>query len=232
MITPSQSYLQASVKGKIYHAIGLVLLYIAFNFFVLDSFNGAISYRNNSELYLAILVGLAIPTVALVFVEMGIRVLNFVFGITITILRSIGVSLMGKASEISKTRSDKEWVERNVNILSLERHKAKDPFSGTIDRGEFIGKFIFGSLALSIYLTFLDQFEYLDWFDGAMMILMLALFIAAARHLLLLPIVKRTRSTGLNPWISLVLLVPGVNLPFLVFLIAAPEGAARKVRIE
>lgn len=235
--TPLQRYRSASGKGKSLYFLGLLLFFLLLNFFVFDTFRFVIEDVSSFDLYYSIFVGISMPLLALACMEIAFVALNtsvaMIFPVLFFLRRQL-LALRATKSWQSFTQRIEQAIESN-NKARSEQPKTETAaqkesiFDGVIERWPFALRTVGGSVLLLPILLLWESFEVLDWFDGLVLFLTLVPGSLIARHLLLSPIVKRTRSTGLNPWLALLLLVPAVNLPFLVFLYAAPAGAAKSL---
>lgn len=235
--TPLQHYRSATGKGKSLYILVLLSFFILLNFFVLDTFQLVFEDVSSFDLYYSIFAGISLPLLALVCLEVAFAALNTLVAVIFPIL----LFLLRKLRALRETKSWQSITQRVEQALESAKKDKSEPlkietpaqkesvFDGVIERWPFARRTIGGSILLLPILLLWENLEFLYWFDGLLLLLSLVPGSIIARHLLLSPIVKRTRSTGLNPWLALLLLVPAVNLPFLVFLYAAPAGAAKSL---
>jgi uncharacterized membrane protein YciS (DUF1049 family) len=235
--TPLQRYRRATRRGKSYCIIALLFAFIALNLFVLDTFRLFFEDVSSFDLYYLIIVGISIPLLALWCLEATFVVLNI-------LVKVVFHALFFLRRKLLALRATKSWQRFNQrieeNLKSAKKDKSEiqkteasaqneSVFDGVIERGPFAQRTIGGYILLLPIFLLWESLEFLVWFEGLVLLLSLVPILLISRHLLLSPIVKRTRSTGLNPWLALLLLVPPLNLPFLVFLYAAPAGAAKSL---
>lgn len=234
MYTPIQSFRNVGKKGKFYHLLMLLLFFFAVNLFLLGENFYRYEFGNTFDLYFAIFTGISIPAVLFFVFELICRMLNVAFVLARNLLVMAKKLIVPVAKDaVQSAKSRKNNFDKT---LAAEKVNAKDdPFDGRLDRGPFCLKVFAGFGLLSFIAVLIGDVLTKYPFGGGDYLRLALLAIVgsvAARYLLLIPITKRTRATGLNPWISLVLLIPPLNIPFLVFLLAAPNGAASSFRVE
>ena len=97
-------------------------------------------------------------------------------------------------------------------------------FKGKIGRMEFLWKsVVIKTIMILLIIGAVISIDAGGTLLGILLLLPTVVCIAALWSLS----TKRTRSTGLNPWLVLVAMIPYVNFPFIVFLLLAPEGTVK-----
>ena len=224
---PPLAYFKAQkILGKILLVYILLLVVSAAHFFIFETHKVIVDAKTQTDRYWIAFIAASSTLAILFIIELVGRVL-------------VGVFKFGNSVVTSKAAQDTAGIISSEITTNRKKIKAKrqefkarvweDLFvqAGSMTQLPFVIYSLIGIaiLAMTLPLTYFGFTEAIfDFFVIGLPFGLLSGFIF--RRLLIVPIAKRTRSLGLNPWVSLILLVPFIDIVFLALLIFAPQDSA------
>lgn len=177
--------------------------------------------QGNLDIAVAVFILIFIPIFLIIAVEVIWRIFTPMVEITYKAAKSEETRSI--ALEISHTSKD------GVNSIMDMLKSDIGSIQGEMGRVKFLSYNLLGLLLILPILQGIYLVPYYSLFDLIILVPLVSLTLYIVYKLFIIPCSKRTVSLGLNPWLALALLVPAINIPVYIFMVFAPQGAARKI---
>lgn len=204
------------LSSTIFIFVTLIFMEVSFNLLTMLKLA-----QNNFDIGVALSVLIFVPTILVLAVEFIWKIFSPIVEITYHAAKSEEAKSIATAISQSSSDGARSIREKiNYDIGSI---------NGEMGRFKFVCYNCLGLLLIAPILQVISYFSYYDWFDLVVLGPLILLAIYIFYKLFIIPCAKRTVSLGLNPWLTLALLIPAINIPVYIFMVFAPKGAARKL---